>query len=315
MLKLHFINVAEGDAILVEDCGEQAVTRLLVDTGRADVGTSPGSLRLTCAAYLKKLGITQIDHLVLTHLHVDHAAGLTAVLDTVRIGHVYQSYFPTEGAAPITVDRTEERHVVELADDLNRYLADCGRMRDAGTVFHETLQDAAVTVSDGLTMHLRTAPRWGVLGQNAVYDAMLHGERLPEDIRYWASEARNPHSLRVELAYAGRLVRLDGDYLAEGAEREETTRCDILKVAHHGDKKSMTPGLAEAMRPEYAVICCQQAYVASKERPCRRVVEDLETHGAQVLYTDGFAWEGETPRRAESIVMTNSEAGEITLEE
>ena len=50
MLRLHFINVGDGDAILAEEGGDPF--RLLVDTGRRDVGEAPGSLRCTAADYL-----------------------------------------------------------------------------------------------------------------------------------------------------------------------------------------------------------------------------------------------------------------------
>ena len=42
VLKLHFINVGDGDAILVEETAEGRIFRLLVDAGKADVGTAPG---------------------------------------------------------------------------------------------------------------------------------------------------------------------------------------------------------------------------------------------------------------------------------
>ena len=52
MLRLHFINVGDGDAILVEELREGSAFRMLVDTGREDVGGEPGSLRRTAAEYL-----------------------------------------------------------------------------------------------------------------------------------------------------------------------------------------------------------------------------------------------------------------------
>ena len=52
MLRLHFISVGDGDAILAEEEHGGDTFRLLADAGRADAGSHPGSRRLTAAAYL-----------------------------------------------------------------------------------------------------------------------------------------------------------------------------------------------------------------------------------------------------------------------
>ena len=49
MLRLHFINVGDGDAVLAEEERGGETFRLLADAGRADVGSHPGSRRLTAA--------------------------------------------------------------------------------------------------------------------------------------------------------------------------------------------------------------------------------------------------------------------------
>ena len=80
MLELHFINVADGDAVLIEEHGEGAPFRMMVDTGRRDEGVRPGSPRRTAAEYLRELGISHIDVLVVTHLHTDHFGDLPELL-------------------------------------------------------------------------------------------------------------------------------------------------------------------------------------------------------------------------------------------
>lgn len=66
-LDVHFIDVGQGDAILLS--ADDA--RILVDGGNADG---------TVLAYLKAAGITHLDLMVATHAHADHIGGLTDVL-------------------------------------------------------------------------------------------------------------------------------------------------------------------------------------------------------------------------------------------
>ena len=49
MLELHFINVGDGDAILIEDRNGGDVFRMLVDAGRRAPDAYPGSPRRTAA--------------------------------------------------------------------------------------------------------------------------------------------------------------------------------------------------------------------------------------------------------------------------
>ena len=101
MLRLRFLNVGDGDAIFVEEMAGPRRFRMLVDTGPADVAPAPGSQRITAAEYLKSMGVTWLDTLVITHLHTDHFGGLGAVMDTVDIGTVYSGFFPEgPGKAP-----------------------------------------------------------------------------------------------------------------------------------------------------------------------------------------------------------------------
>ncbi len=76
-LRVHFIDVGQGDAILVQS----AQHIMLIDGG--DRGTANDLV-----AYLQGERIEHIDIVVSTHPHADHIAGLLSVLENFTIGEV-----------------------------------------------------------------------------------------------------------------------------------------------------------------------------------------------------------------------------------
>lgn len=80
---VHFIDVGQGDAMLVTTPHRRAV---LIDTG----GTFSDSMgfdvgRQVVLPYLKHYGVTELDYLVLTHGHQDHAGGSAAVATAMPV--------------------------------------------------------------------------------------------------------------------------------------------------------------------------------------------------------------------------------------
>ncbi len=75
-LKVHFIDVGQGDAILI-DLGE---IEILIDGG----GKSPGVV-----AYLNDYVDGAIEVIVASHPHADHIGGLIAVLDSFEVEEIW----------------------------------------------------------------------------------------------------------------------------------------------------------------------------------------------------------------------------------
>jgi len=75
-LRIHFIDVGQGDAILIQGSGGEVG---LVDGG----DTSSGIVQ-----YLQSLGITHLDMIVATHPNADHIGGLVKVLNTIPVDKV-----------------------------------------------------------------------------------------------------------------------------------------------------------------------------------------------------------------------------------
>ena len=76
-LKVHFIDVDQGDAILIDANGHY----MLIDAGQNDKGA-------TVVKYLNKLGIKKLDYVIATHPHNDHIGGIDTVIDAFPINNL-----------------------------------------------------------------------------------------------------------------------------------------------------------------------------------------------------------------------------------
>lgn len=76
-LKIHFIDVGQGDAILIS----QDKHNMLIDAG-------DNKYEKTVVAYLREKGITKLNYVIGTHPHADHIGGFDAVIDNFDIEKV-----------------------------------------------------------------------------------------------------------------------------------------------------------------------------------------------------------------------------------
>ncbi len=88
-LKVNFINVGEGDCILIEAPNK---INILIDGGGTpqsdfDVGSK------IVIPYLRRKGINKINLLILTHPHLDHLEGLLPILRQLKVDAVLDSGF------------------------------------------------------------------------------------------------------------------------------------------------------------------------------------------------------------------------------
>jgi len=80
-IELHFLDVGQGDSTLVILPNNKT---MLIDAGKREYGTS-------VVNYIKKLNISKIDYLVMTHPDADHIGGMSTVINNFDIGTIYMS--------------------------------------------------------------------------------------------------------------------------------------------------------------------------------------------------------------------------------
>lgn len=82
-LTVHFLDVGQGDSILIEYENES----MLIDAGESDQGE-------VVTSYLQEKGISTLDYVVATHPHSDHIGGMDDVLSNFQIEHFIDSGYP-----------------------------------------------------------------------------------------------------------------------------------------------------------------------------------------------------------------------------
>ncbi len=82
-LTAHFIDVGQGDCILIECAGKT----MLIDAGENNMG-------YTVSAFLRERKISSLDYVVATHPHADHIGGLLTILNEYPVGQFIDSGYP-----------------------------------------------------------------------------------------------------------------------------------------------------------------------------------------------------------------------------
>ncbi len=88
--KIHFIDVGQGDAVLIEQDGCFA----LIDAGERDAAED-------LTAYLQRVGVEKLSLVVMTHPHSDHIGGMRAVLEAFPVDAILLPDF-TKAPMPTT---------------------------------------------------------------------------------------------------------------------------------------------------------------------------------------------------------------------
>ena len=112
-LTVHFIDVGQGDSILVQYANET----MLIDAGESDKAAN-------VSAFLKEQGVSSLDFVVSTHPYEDHIGGLIDIMNEYPVGKFVDSgYLHTnetyENLLNIIENRSILYHVAERGEALN----------------------------------------------------------------------------------------------------------------------------------------------------------------------------------------------------
>lgn len=274
MLEIFFCNVGDGDAILLTERREgRPDYTVLIDAGRPYVDPKNGSLRKEAIYYLKARGVTRIDRMILTHPHIDHVGGAVRILEQIPVARLTVPILPPEDAvwlSPsfVSTDKAQNglRHLLNVMAGIVQTARRCGTEVDAAKDGGEQLSERLLmtTYLPGTELFDRA---------KLVYERLYRGVPVSDALVHAVSRERNQTSLMHRFTYAGRSVLLTGDRYGFDWEAEDVAPCDVLKLPHHGDSKSVTRELIGKLSPSLAVISCQTDPKKGKDRPSAETLQ------------------------------------------
>ncbi len=240
IVEFHFIDVGQGDAELI-----------LVDDKAILIDTSTAKERDKLTAYLKKLNITELEYIVLTHPDEDHIGSADYVINNYKINNVILS--PKEHTTA-----TYERMIEAIEAKV-----ESGEIKEV--INPQDMLGESIMVGE---LELRML---GPIGE------------------FSKSDMNNP-SVVMMARWGNNKVLLTGDAETKAEERiiEEygkELKCDVLKLGHHGSHSSTwESGLLDYAKPSIGIISCG---VDNKYgHPHTEALEALEKYNVTVYRTD-----------------------------
>ena len=284
MLLADFINVGYGDAILLRE--RETPFTMLVDCGDVHIGRSrPDGQRITAADYLRREGIRELDVLVLTHLHLDHAGGLAHLLPEVRVREFWTNYLPPEETwgrtLPVPPDWTAGARC--LMTSMGIYLKALAHLRDQGAEIRLIREPCVCRLTETLTAGIFLEDETLRWRQAAIWEDVLSGAAGGGELESLDGFINNT-SIRLRLSCAGQEIELPGDVYASCWEQHQLPPCTIMKLPHHGHGDALTPRLLEMLRPRYAVISVSDD--RTDDCPSRKILRLLSQLGVECFFTD-----------------------------
>jgi beta-lactamase superfamily II metal-dependent hydrolase len=232
-LDIYVVDVEGGNSVLfITPAGES----VLIDTGNTPPGAARDASRIMDAA--KDAGITQIDHLIITHWHGDHFGGLTELAKLIPIKE-YIDHGPNMQPSPQVDDFLQKTYPALYADSAHR------------------------VVKPGDKIQLTDVNWLIVTSAGEVIKTPVPGAGKPNpycsQYRPYDHNAEDPQSVGSYITFGKfRAIHLGDDTMNKEFElmcpNNPIGTVDLLLGLHHGVASSNSPVAIHALQPRVAIM-------------------------------------------------------------
>lgn len=316
-LKLTFVNVGYGEAILAEwpdSDREGGVFTVLIDGGSGIMSEYEdiSSGRLPVWEYLEQRQIRHLDLMICTHIHEDHVGGLKKVAERLAPRELWQIldsrfYQTMYWIDPLMGENTSQ---IQFLKALNDYRDLCEITAGKGGKIWQIFAGDRFRIGHNKQIRiLAPSDSCAYSVQKAIHQ-LYEKEEWDHFSEYLTDvdQQMNNCSLILRIDWDGYAYLLPGDTNYLGYEKipKELLRADFFKLGHHGQIDSISPQLLQKIAPK-AVICC-----ASSDRRYdsgdQRILEMIQAAGVRLYFSDCPSVPGTTisPHWATEFVQTEN---------
>lgn len=256
-MKLTFINVGYGEAILIEHQGYN----ILIDGG-GNLNFEGFPYRIQTHEYLKNQKIEKLDLVISTHFHEDHICGLVPVVRNCKVSEYWCIYDDfNRKRLKCSLKNTKELEI--FYDALNAHLDILEILKKSKTkikIIKEPKEQ--ILLCSGLILD--------ILGPSEEKSSVLHGQMKnalentenQEELLKEIDKTLNEKSIIVRLTAEGKSVFLSGDATAKDClhlkEKQKLLESNVLKLGHHGQIDSIEDWFLKQTKPEVVVTCASE---------------------------------------------------------
>ena len=304
--RMSFINVGNGDAILLEIRNKSLKKGsfvMLIDGGSGEPAeyeyNDTGRMRVV--EFLKRQQVDQIDVMVNTHIHEDHTCGLLDVIEQNIPAVLWQPFDVKlwEHMELLTVSEEMSESEKKFTAALNAYYNICKKLEELGikiagrdSSINETRDALGVEIPEGLKISV-LGPSLQALENMEQKIKLLYHQTGSDDTQRGADEkllkeldaSMNDVSLVLLVEYEGHTFLLPGDMQAAGYNGcNNELHEEVFKVGHHGQPNALTMELLNKIAPKYAIISASSDRRYGSAAP--EVLRMIHDFGAEIYFTD-----------------------------